>query len=218
MLSELLDEATALQSFWPEVRETPLNASQAFDILVVWSHLRRYDCTRQVAVQFSEFVAQESTALCLAVLKSYTFSADAWMEAIKQAHECTFSDLDEAHIRTLYDELDRHCLVAYALDSLVSKTALSDREQVDCFVHETGRVVRLLGEWLENDSHCGVVCLGLLVQDSQEYRHDLFQLDFRLWVATLHIQIICKSWLILAKDKAFGEDVSKIDVHGTPSV
>lgn len=217
LLFELLDDAAALQSFWPEVRETSLKASEAFDILVTWSHLRRFDCKHSIAVQFNELVARESTALCSIVLKSFTFSANEWMSSIKRMHDGEFSEEEEMHIRRHYDELDRHCLVAYALDFLVSSTALADRE-VNRHISETTQVVRLLGEWLENDSRCGVVCLGLLVQDSQGYRHDLFQFDFRLWVATLHIQIICKSWLILAKDETLGEDVSKIDVHGTPSV
>lgn len=87
--SLILTEADALLSFWPDVRnDDSLGPDEAFSLLSVWGHLRRFTPTSldiELPERFNRLIDDEHDAVCEMAMK-IEFPAD-WMDTSVQLEE-----------------------------------------------------------------------------------------------------------------------------------
>lgn len=127
--SLILAEAEALLSFWPNVRDDDsLGPEEAFNLLSVWGHLRRFapiSIDSELTDRFNRLIKEELEVICGRAME-IEFPVD-WIDTSIELEEAwdhvTNEDLIyaiERCVREQFKILDRASLMAYSIKQLQS--------------------------------------------------------------------------------------------------
>ena len=129
--SLILAEAEALLSFWPDVRnDDSLGPEEAFNLLSVWGHLRRFAPTSldsELTDRFNRLIDDELDVVC-GMAMEIEFPSD-WIDTSVQLEEAWDHVTDDDSIyeierclREQFEILDRASLMAYSIEKLQVST------------------------------------------------------------------------------------------------
>jgi hypothetical protein len=125
--SLILTEAKALLSFWPDVRDDDsFGPEEAFNLLSVWGHLRRFapiSLDSELTVRFNRLIEEELDVICRRALE-IEFPVD-WVDTSIKLEEAwdhvtngdSIYEIDRS-IRDQFKILDRASLTVYSMEML----------------------------------------------------------------------------------------------------
>lgn len=210
LFEEIVEEAEVSVKDWPHFRDSGLRTQFAFDLLVIWSRIRRFLPTDIEALkQLDQLVRSEIKNIYQEVLAlCESFSADAWFAQATELHRDSLPDPsyndDEwaMGVRSFFHRFDEICMAINALCSLVPAwtpfVSKEDSEKICKLSNEIFGAQKLLEDHLDQ---CNFLQAGgLAIDEWNEFRKDLITFDLGLWKSSLHLRIVGEYYLVCTVD------------------
>jgi hypothetical protein len=211
LFEEIVKEAEISVKDWPHFRDTGSRVQFAFDLLVIWSRIRRFLPTDIEALKnLDQLVRSEIKNIYQEVLAHCeSFSADAWFAQATELHrdslpDPSHDDSDWAMgVRSFFHRFDEVCMAINALCSLVPAwtpfVSKEDSEKICKLSNEVFKAQKLLEDHLDQ---CNFLQAGgLAIDEWNEFRNDLITSDFGLWKRSLHLRIVGEYYVMCTVDQ-----------------